>query len=229
MEYLYIDESGSLTKDFASIHPNFIICVVRVKDIVNLRKLLKRFILNHYDELKKTDTNSKMFEKENFVEIKGSALNQNLKTSLARYLCQGNVLEIYYIHVFNQEVKHYFYEDSSRVFNYVLGLLLKKQLENNNLPYDDYLIDIDNRNLKEISINSLEDYLNIELILKKRMIRSLNVEYYDSKDNLMVQVSDFFSNLYFSYLNNKLNYQKLFNDLKQSNYLKDIYYFPENI
>ena len=229
MEYLYIDESGSLTKDFASIHPNFIICVVRVKDIVNLRKLLKRFILNHYDELKKTDTNSKMFGKENFVEIKGSALNQNLKTCLARYLCQGNVLEIYYIHVLNQEVKHYFYEDSSRVFNYVLGLLLKKQLENNNLPYDDYLIDIDNRNLKKISINSLEDYLNIELILKKRMIRSLNVEYYDSKDNLMVQVSDFFSNLYFSYLNNKLNYQKLFNDLKQSNYLKDIYYFPENI
>jgi hypothetical protein len=203
-------------------------CVVRVKDIVNLRKLLKRFILNHYDELKKTDENNKMFDKENFLEIKGSALNSKLKNELARYLCQGNVLEIYYIHVLNQEVKHYFYEDTSRVFNYVLGLLLKKELENNNLPYDDYLIDIDNRNLKQISINSLEDYLNIELILKKRMIRSLNVEYYDSKDNLMVQVSDFFSNLYFSYLNNKLIYQELVNDLKILNFLKDIYYYPEN-
>ena len=228
MEYLFIDESGSLTKDFASIHPNFIMCVVRVKDIVNLRKLLKRFILNHYDELKKTDENNKMFDRENFLEIKGSALNSKLKNELARYLCQGKVLEIYYIHVLNQEVKHYFYDDTSRVFNYVLGLLLKKELENKNLPYDDYLIDIDNRNLKQISINSLEDYLNIELILKKRMIRSLNVEYYDSKDNLMVQVSDFFSNLYFSYLNNKLIYQELFNDLKNLNYLKDINYYPEN-
>ena len=44
----------------------------------------------------------------------------------------------------------------------------------------------------------------------------------------MVQVSDFFSNLYFSYLNNKLIYQELFNDLKKLNYLKDIYYYPEN-
>ena len=227
MEYLYIDESGSLTKDFASIHPNFVICVVRVKDIINLRKLLKRFILNHYDELKKSDSNSKMFDKENFIEIKGSALSTELKIELANYLCQARILEIYYIHILNEEVKHYFYEDTSRVFNYVLGLLLKKHLENNNLPYDDYLIEIDNRNLKRISINSLEDYLNIELMLKKRMIRSLNVEYYDSKDNLMVQVSDFFSNLYFSYLNNKMIYQELFTKLKKNNYLKDIYYFPE--
>jgi hypothetical protein len=130
MEYLFIDESGSLTKDFASIHPNFIMYVVRVKDIVNLRKLLKRFILNHYDELKKTDENNKMFDRENFLEIKGSALNSKLKNELARYLCQGKVLEIYYIHVLNQEVKHYFYEDTSRVFNYVFGLILKKELEN---------------------------------------------------------------------------------------------------
>lgn len=227
MEYLYIDESGSLTKDFASIHPNFVICVVRVKDIINLRKLLKRFILNHYDELKKSDNNSKMFDKENFIEIKGSALDTELKIKLANYLCQARILEIYYIHILNEEVKHYFYEDTSRVFNYVLGLLLKKHLANNNLPYDDYLIEIDNRNLKRISINSLEDYLNIELMLKKRMIRSLNIEYYDSKDNLMVQVSDFFSNLYFSYLNNKMTYQELFKNLKKNNYLKDIYYFPE--
>ena len=104
----------------------------------------------------------------------------------------------------------------------------KKNLENKNLPYDDYLIDIDDRNLKNISINSLEDYLNIELKLKKRYVRSLNVAYYDSKDNLMVQVSDFFSNLYFSYLKNKNQYQDLIDELTKENYIKDIYYYPEN-
>ena len=228
MEYLYIDESGSLTSEFAFIHPNFVICVVRVKDITNLRKLLKRFIYENYQEIKNTDDNNKIFNNGDFQEIKGSSLSPKLKKKLAKFLCNGNVLEIYYIHVYNQEVKQHFYDDISIIFNYILGLALKKNLENKNLPYDDYLIDIDDRNLKNISINSLEDYLNIELKLKKRYVRSLNVAYYDSKDNLMVQVSDFFSNLYFSYLKNKNQYQDLIDELIKENYIKDIYYYPEN-
>lgn len=226
MEYLYIDESGSLTSEFAFVHPNFVMCVVRVKDITNLRKLVKRFIYENYQEIKSTDENNKIFKGGEFLEIKGSSLTPKLKEKLANYLCKGNILEIYYIHVLNEEVKHHFYDDPSLIYNYVLYLTLEKNLENKNLPYDDYLIEVDDRNLKHISINSLEDYLTIELKIKKRLIRSINVEYYDSKDNLMVQVSDFFSNLYFSYLKNKSNYESLINNLKKDNYIKDIYYYP---
>ena len=226
MEYLYIDESGSLTSEFAFIHPNFVMCVVRVKDITNLRKLLKRFIYENYQEIKEIDENNKIFNHGDFVEIKGSSLNSKLKKRLADFLCNGNILEIYYIHVFNEEVKQHFYDDPSLIYNYVLYLMLNKNLENKNLPYDDYLIDVDNRNLKHISINSLEDYLNIELKLKKRLVRSINIEYYDSKDNLMVQVSDFFSNLYFSYLKNHDLYNDLITNLKEKGYIKDIFYYP---
>lgn len=226
MEYLYIDESGSLTSEFAFIHPNFVMCVVRVKDITNLRKLLKRFIYENYQEIKEIDEKNKIFNHGDFVEIKGSSLNSKLKKRLADFLCNGNILEIYYIHVFNEEVKQYFYDDPSLIYNYVLYLMINKNLENKNLPYDDYLIDVDDRNLKHISINSLEDYLNIELKLKKRMVRSINIEYYDSKDNLMVQVSDFFSNLYFSYLKNHDLYNDLITNLKEKGYIKDIFYYP---
>ena len=226
MEYLYIDESGSLTSEFSFIHPNFVMCVVRVKDITNLRKLLKRFIYENYQEIKEIDENNKIFNHGNFVEIKGSSLNSKLKKRLARFLCNGNILEIYYIHVFNEEVKQHFYDDPTLIYNYVLYLMLNKNLENKNLPYDDYLIDVDDRNLKHISVNSLEDYLNIELKLKKRMVRSINIEYYDSKDNLMVQVSDFFSNLYFSYLKNHDLYNDLITNLKEKGYIKDIFYYP---
>ena len=59
------------------------------------------------------------------------------------------------------------------------------------------------------------------------MVRSVNVAYYDSKDNLLVQVSDFFSNLYFSYLKNKNTYNDLMEELKKDNYIKDILYYPE--
>lgn len=228
MEYLFIDESGSLTSEFAFVHPNFVMCVVRVKDITNLRKLLKRFIYENYQEIKAVDDNNKIFEHGDFVEIKGSSLTSSLKKRLARFLCHGNILEVYYIHVYNEEVKQHFYDDPSLIYNYVLYLLLDKNLTNKNLPYDDYLIDVDNRNLKHISINSLEDYLNIELKLKKRMVRSINVAYYDSKDNLMVQVSDFFSNFYFSYLKNESIYSELMNELKKENYIKDILYYPKN-
>ena len=226
MEYLYIDESGSLTSEFAFIHPNFVMCVVRVKDITNLRKLLKRFIYENYQEIKEIDANNKIFNHGDFVEIKGSSLNSKLKKRLADFLCNGNILEIYYIHVFNEEVKQHFYDDPTLIYNYVLYLMLNKNLENKNLPYDDYLIDVDDRNLKHISVNSLEDYLNIELKLKKRLIRSINIEYYDSKDNLMVQVSDFFSNLYFSYLKNHDLYNDLITNLKEKGYIKDIFYYP---
>lgn len=226
MEYLYIDESGSLTSEFAFIHQNFVMCVVRVKDIKNLRKLLKRFIYENYQEIKNADDNNKIFEHGDFIEIKGSSLTVNLKKKLANFLCKGNILEIYYIHVLNEEVKQYFYDDPSLIYNYVLYLMLKKNLENKNLPYDNYLIEVDDRNLKHISKNSLEDYLNIELKLKKRLVRSINIEYYDSKDNLMVQLSDFFSNLYFSYLKNKEIYEPLISKLKEDNYIKDIYYYP---
>jgi hypothetical protein len=226
MEYLYIDESGSLTSEFAFIHPNFVMCVVRVKDITNLRKLLKRFIYENYQEIKEIDENNKIFNHGDFVEIKGSSLNSKLKKRLAHFLCNGNILEIYYIHVFNEEVKQHFYDDPTLIYNYVLYLMLNKNLENKNLPYDDYLIDVDDRNLKHISVNSLEDYLNIELKLKKRMVRSINIEYYDSKDNLMVQVSDFFSNLYFSYLKNPDLYNDLITNLKEKGYIKDIFYYP---
>ena len=56
--------------------------------------------------------------------------------------------------------------------------------------------------------------------------QNINIEYFDSKDNLMVQVSDFFSNLYFSYLKNKSTYEILINKLKKGNYIKDIFYYP---
>lgn len=228
MQYLYIDESGSMTKEYAKVNPNFVMCIVRVKDEKNLRKILKRFIMLHYDEINKADKRNKIFKNGSFIELKGSSLTPSLKHTLANFLCQKELLELYYIFIDNDKVKDGIFDDPSLVYNYVLCLLLEKHLKNKNLPFDDYLIDIDQRNLKKISINSLEEYLNIELKIRQNLVQSLNIEYYDSKDNLLVQVSDFFSNLYFSYLRFPQEYKQLFNKLKDNNYIKDIYYYPQS-
>ncbi len=227
MEYLFIDESGSLTKKHASTHPYFVMCILRVKDLKNLRKILRKFIQLNYKSIMASDHKNKIFKNGSFIELKGSSLSPTLKHKLAKYLCHGNIFEIYYIHIYNEMLDLDFTKNPSLTYNYVLSLFLNKHLKNNDLPNDDYLIDIDQRNLQKISINSLEEYLNIELKLKQNLIKSLNVAYYDSKDNLLIQVSDFFSNLYFSYLKNKVDYQELFKHLKKNNYLKDIFYYPE--
>lgn len=227
MQYLYIDESGSMTKEYANVNPNFVMCIVRVKDEKNLRKLLKRFIQQNYEEIKQADKRNRIFKNGSFIELKGSSLTPSLKHKLANYLCQKELIELYYIFIDNEKVKDGFFDNPSLAYNYVLNLLLEKHLKNNNLPFDDYLIEIDQRNLKKISINSLEEYLNIELKIRQNLVQSLNIEYYDSKDNLLVQVSDFFSNLYFSYLRFPHEYKQLFNKLKDNNYIKDIYYYPQ--
>lgn len=226
MQHLFIDESGSMTKTYSPTNPYFVMCVLRVKDIKNLRKLLKRFIFEHYYDIKTSDNSNKIFKNGSFIELKGSSLSPNLKHLLATFLCNSDILEIYYIHINNKFVENNFYDQPSLAYNYVLYLLLERNLKNKNLPYDDYLIDIDERNLQKMSINALEEYLNIELKIKQKLVKSLNVSYYDSKDNLLVQVSDFFSNLYFSYLRNPDEYIDLLIELRRKKYIKDIYILP---
>lgn len=44
MERLFIDESGSMTKEHAKAHPYFVIAIIRVKDINKLKRAYKRFV-----------------------------------------------------------------------------------------------------------------------------------------------------------------------------------------
>ena len=159
--------------------------------------------------------------------LEGFECENSTIRDFARYKSAKSKKDVTYIFIDNEKVKDGFFDNPSLAYNYVLNLLLEKHLKNNNLPFDDYLIEIDQRNLKKISINSLEEYLNIELKIRQNLVQSLNIEYYDSKDNLLVQVSDFFSNLYFSYLRFPHEYKQLFNKLKDNNYIKDIYYYPQ--
>lgn len=53
MEYLYIDESGTMTVSHSKTHPFFIISVVRAKNADKLKRVYKRFVSAHRNELKK--------------------------------------------------------------------------------------------------------------------------------------------------------------------------------
>ena len=95
-----------------------------------------------------------------------------------------------------------------------------------NLLYDDYFIQIDERNVKNNSLKSLEDYLATNFILKENYINSLIVEYFDSKDNILIQVADFFSNLYYSFLMHKSAYIDVIIKLRKKGIIKNEFIFP---
>ena len=66
MEYLYIDESGTMTVSHYRTHPYFIISIVRAKDIDRIKRIYKRFVREHMGELQKADDKGLKFSVSKF-------------------------------------------------------------------------------------------------------------------------------------------------------------------
>ncbi|MCF2673618.1 DUF3800 domain-containing protein [Fusobacterium varium] len=225
MVNIYIDESGSMTTKYSKDFPFFIVSIVWVKDKEKLKKILKRFIGKNIEKLKKLDTENKMFKNGEFEELKGSSLNKEMKIKLIEYLCKNNLFEVFYIKIVNSEVQEKLYENTARAFNYILGRALHYYLKKNKLPFDNYLLQIDTRNVRSQAINSLEDYLNIELAIEEKFTKEIKVSYQNSECNTCIQVADVFANFYYSQsLTN--SYTEIFEKLKESGYINDDFIFP---
>lgn len=228
MTNLYIDESGSLTNNCDEFkQPFFIISIVIVKDEKVLHRNLKRFISRNIKILKKLEKANKMFINGKFTELKGSALNGSLKKAFVTEIIKNKPLELFYIKVYNSQISNTFIQNKARAFNFLLKIFFEHNLRNKNLLDCDYFLQIDERNIKTQSKNTLEDYLNTELILNFNLLsKPLLVKYFDSAHNKFIQIADVFSNLYYSHcMTNK--YVDVFDNLKQENILKEIFTFPK--
>ena len=227
MEHLCIDESGTMTANHCSDFPYFIISVVRVFDNKLLKRKLKRFVSKHFEELKGSDKDNKMFKDGTFQELKGSSLSKDLKIQLADYLISSpGLFEVNIITIKNDRIKPETYNNTARAFKYFLDLFLTYKIHKKEYPKDEYLIQIDERNVKTDARRSLEDYLSIELCLKQELMTKVSVSYFDSCSNSLIQLSDFFANLYFSYLIRPNNYKNTIDKLKTDKILIDDFVFP---
>lgn len=226
MEYFYVDESGSMTRDFANQFPYFIICTIRVKNVTKLQRRYKRFVSKYYERLK-TLGDGRMFENDKFKELKGCCFDIDMKKEFANYFCVENLFEVIYIRLSNQKVeKIHFYHNKARAFNYLYKLMLQYRLEHRLLPKDKYFIQIDERNQKTNSKASLEDYLNTELVLSHDLADGINVQYFDSCNNHLIQIADVFSNIFYSYSRHPENYSELIEQLKREGYIRSVFEFP---
>lgn len=228
MQSLYIDESGSMTTQYSNDFPYFIICVIRVFNFNALRRHFKWFISKNFKLLKSIDKKKQMFDGDKFKELKGSALTTPVKIKLANYLLEkcNSFFEINIIQINNVEVNPITYDNTARAFNYFMNLFMTNRLHKKAFPCDDYYLHIDERNTKPDAKRSLEDYLATDLILNKQLIKSVKVDYINSCEATLIQLSDFFANLYYSYLRHNKDYNEIIHKLKENKLLKYEFVFP---
>ncbi|MCM1534230.1 MAG: DUF3800 domain-containing protein [Corallococcus sp.] len=228
MVSIFIDESGSMTTEYTEYSPYFLIALVIPQSARALKTTYKRFVHQHLDELKKLDKNNKMFLNGKFKELKGSEFSPDLKRQFVEYFCRDNQLQIYYIVLDNKAIDKKFYKNTARAFNYSVKVALIHLIGHNYISNDeDIIIQIDERNQRTDAKAVLQEYLNTELSLEEDLChKDIEVQYFDSCNNHLIQVADVFANLYYSELRTG-NYSNEFDMMKKQGYLKKIFVFPK--
>ena len=224
---IYIDESGSINTTDAKLNKYFIICLLIPKDEKRLKKVYKSFISSNLKTLKTLDKKNKMFDAQgNFLELKGSSLNKEMKLKFLNYFCKNNLFEVRYIVLENQNCKPKIAQNKARTFNYLLKLSIEncfhKKLFNEKTIY----LDIDERNVKTDSKYSLEDYLYTSLGLEMDLIDNVFVHYYDSSQNPLIQIADVFSNIKYSNIITEGAYNDILKNLEKQKYILPDFVFP---
>lgn len=221
---IYIDESGSINNKTKSDKSYFVIALIHVTDKEKLQRAYKRFVSSHLPDLKLLDNDridskgkilkkgNKMFEDDNFVELKGNMFDPKMKKDFINFFLQKQYFNIYFIRVHNSKLTDKFCSNTARCFNYILRIALSYFISNGFLPNENCTLQLDERNEKTESRYFLENYLNTELSLSGVCHGQFSVTYFDSSCNHFIQIADVFANWYYSYLMTgeyKEEYQKL--------------------
>lgn len=226
---MYIDESGSINPFITRLKRYFVVGIVIPKDKEKLKRIYKIFVRKHMEELRKADKYNKMFDENgNFIELKGSCLTKELKIKFANFFCRNNLFEVRYIILDNSLINDKFIINKARTFNYLLKLFLINSKQRGYIKDREIYLHIDERNVKTDSKFSLEDYLNQELVLSMDLIDTAKVHYYDSSQNVFIQIADVFSNLLYSNMLTNGEYNDTIKELKENGYILAPFIFPKN-
>ena len=204
MQYLFLDESGNLHKNSPDRY--FVIGGI---------------FTNNYDDIKKSyvEINRELKEKLNMdfdTELKAAYLNMEEKMDIVINLQQMNGMYIVGVIVDKEKIGVKI-EEIHLYYNYIIGKLLDYLIKIGLIKTSsqDYLfINIDKSSMKIEDINSLEMYLKIHFNIERKMKFELNVAYWDSSKNYMIQVADIMCNTIWNIAQSP-NPFKVFNSLNQ--------------
>ena len=118
--------------------------------------------------------------------------------------------------------------DSNIFFNYAVKVLIQDcilpelNLQENNEPIE-FIISIDNRNIRVGELNNLETYLKTEFCIYDD---DFKITYYDSKTNYGIQLADLTVNTFYNSYKDISIVKNLIEELKQKNFRVSL--FPRN-
>lgn len=212
-----LDESGNLHKN--SLDKYFVLSGIITANPDSVSRRYKK--LNKYLKLKKNLPID--------FEIKASKLNKSEKIFMFQNLQKIDNFHIVSI-VLKKENLHRKISKVNLFYNYLLKILCLSLKQKNLLNYNNINIILDQRSIKSGSINSLEDYLNIEFNYHLYIDMKINftVTYQDSRKNFNIQFADLISNSIWSYYNFPDSNIDLFNIINKNNlYLTEFPMFSE--
>lgn len=204
MQYLFLDESGNLHKNSPDRY--FVIGGI---------------FTNNYTDIKKSylEINKELKEKLNMdfdTELKAAYLNMEEKMDIVMKLQQMNGMYIIGIIVDKEKIGLEI-DEIHLYYNYIIGKLLdyliNMKLVKTNKEEELYL-NIDKSSMKIEDINSLKMYLKIHLNIEKKYPFKLDVSYWDSSKNYMIQVADIMCNTIWNICQSNNPY-KVFNSLNK--------------
>jgi hypothetical protein len=184
---IYLDESGDLGWKFDAPYRHggssrylTIACLITPKDKRDLpkriiRKMYKKFHWNTKEEKKWSQMN---IEEREYFAKRAKALKE--KHPDINYLS---------ITVKKENVRLHIRQDSNKLYNYMIGLLLLDEMS----YFESVEFFPDPRSVKVESGNSMHDYLQTQLWFEKNAITSLKTIPAESSSNLNVQFSDMLS------------------------------------
>ena len=184
MQYLFLDESGNLHKN--STDRYFVIGGVYTDNYTDIKK--------SYVEI-----NKELKEKINMdfnLELKASYLNMEEKMDIVVKLQEMDGMYIVGI-IVDKERLGIKIDQIHLYYNYVIRKLTDYliQWKKNKKDKGQMLhINIDTTSMKKEEIDSLEMYLKTVYNIEKRYPFDINVTYWDSRKNYMVQVADIMAN-----------------------------------
>ena len=201
--YVYVDESGSITKTNVSNNRYFVISMIFTDNPIAIRRLYKKKIsqlMKKKDKYKKQILSNK--------EIKGSDISETVKMDIYEHILihADDNLEIGIIVLDNNYTDDKFIVNHARSFNYMIQVYLTSYFRRHSKYMNgsgkiEFLID--EQNIATGAKYDLEEYLNQQLTLKNPICDMFKVSYTDSKNEKLVQLADFVANSFYRNIEKK--------------------------
>jgi len=201
--YVYVDESGSITKSEISNNRYFVIAMLFTEDPVAIRRLYKSKISQM---MKRNDKYKNMILTKK--EIKGSDISEMVKSDVYNHILKhgADKMEVGVSVLDNQYTTDRFIANHARTFNYLIQTYLdscfrkhsKFMTGNGQIQFI-----IDEQNVATGAEYDLSGYLNQQLTIQNPICDFFDVEYTDSKNEKLVQLADFIANTFYRNIEKK--------------------------